>query len=45
MSASDDVAFEFTDETPEPGDQAYWVRVVQTDFHRAWASPIYLTTS
>ena len=40
-----DVAFEFTDETPEPGDQAYWVRVVQTDFHRAWASPIYLTTS
>ncbi len=40
-----DVNFEFTDENPGAGDQAYWIRVVQTDFHRAWSSPIYLTTS
>ncbi|MDD9878796.1 MAG: hypothetical protein OXR84_15290 [Magnetovibrio sp.] len=37
-----DVAFEHTDDAGA-GDQAYWVRVVQTDFHRAWSSPVYLT--
>jgi hypothetical protein len=40
-----DVGFDFVDENPGSGDQAYWVRVVQTDFHRAWSSPVYLTTS
>lgn len=39
-----DVEFEFTDDTPGNGEQAYWVRVVQTDFHRAWSSPIYVET-
>jgi hypothetical protein len=37
-----DVAFEHTDEASGNGEQAYWVRVVQTDFHRAWSSPVYL---
>ncbi len=40
-----DVDFDFVDEDPGSGDQAYWVRIVQTDFHRAWSSPVYLTTS
>ena len=40
-----DINFEFSDKNPGAGDQAYWIRVVQTDFHRAWSSPIYLTTS
>ena len=40
-----DVGFDFVDEDPGAGDQAYWVRIVQTDFHRAWSSPVYLTTS
>ena len=40
-----DVGFDFVDEDSGSGDQAYWVRIVQTDFHRAWSSPVYLTTS
>ena len=40
-----DVDFDFVDEDSGSGDQAYWVRIVQTDFHRAWSSPVYLTTS
>jgi len=38
-----DAEFEYLDENPVEGEQAYWVRVVQTDFHRAWSSPIYVT--
>jgi hypothetical protein len=38
-----DAAFEHVDAEPGDGEQAYWVRVVQTDFHRAWSSPVYLT--
>ena len=38
-----DVSFNYVDESPDPGERAYWVRVVQTDFHRAWSSPVYLT--
>ena len=26
----------------EPGSHAYFVRVVQRDFHRAWSSPVYV---
>ncbi len=37
-----DADFEFTDEDFGDGEGAYWVRVVQTDFHRAWSSPIYI---
>ena len=40
-----DVSFDYADESPDPGEQAYWVRVVQTDFHRAWSSPIYLVVT
>ncbi len=37
-----DAEFEFTDEDPIHGEQAYWVRVAQTDFHLAWSSPIFV---
>ena len=37
-----DTEFEYVDDNPAEGEQAYWVRVVQTDFHRAWSSPIYI---
>lgn len=37
-----DVPFSFVDENPVEQEQAYWIRVVQTDFHRGWTSPIYL---
>ncbi len=37
-----DAEFEFTDNDIGDGEGAYWVRVVQTDFHRAWSSPIYI---
>lgn len=40
-----DVEFEYVDENPGNSEQAYWVRVVQTDFHRAWSSPIYVESS
>ena len=36
-----DAEFDYID-SPVEGEQAYWVRVVQTDFHRAWSSPIYI---
>jgi hypothetical protein len=39
-----DAEFEYVDENPGDGEQAYWVRVVQTDFHRAWSSPIFVET-
>ena len=37
-----DATFEFVDENAAAGERAYWIRVVQTDFHRAWSSPIYV---
>jgi hypothetical protein len=37
-----DAEFDYIDDSPVEGEQAYWVRVVQTDFHRAWSSPIYI---
>ena len=37
-----DTTFEYVEENPSLGEQAYWVRIVQTDFHRAWSSPIFL---
>jgi hypothetical protein len=37
-----DATFEFVDEAAAAGEHAYWVRIVQTDFHRAWSSPIYV---
>jgi hypothetical protein len=40
-----DAEFEYVDEDSGDGEQAYWVRVVQTDFHRAWSSPVYVKTN
>ena len=34
--------FTFTDESPDPGINPYWVRVVQTDMEMAWSSPIFV---
>ncbi|MBT3605871.1 MAG: hypothetical protein HN521_22630 [Candidatus Latescibacteria bacterium] len=42
--SSKSAALSFTDTSPLSGEQAYWVRVTQTDRHRAWSSPIYITT-
>jgi hypothetical protein len=39
-----DATFEFVDEKADGGEQAYWIRVTQTDSHRAWSSPIYIDT-
>ena len=40
-----DAEFAFLDETAATGERAYWVRVEQTDGHRAWSSPIYVTVT
>ena len=34
--------FEFAEKALKPGSHAYYVRVVQKNFHRAWSSPIYI---
>ena len=36
-----EVNFDFDTESLPLGEHAYWVRVIQSDFHRAWTSPIY----
>jgi hypothetical protein len=37
-----DVTFAFTDPAPQPGTNAYWLRVVQTDMEMAWTSPVFV---
>ena len=37
-----EVAFSFKEKELAPGSHPYWVRVVQTDGAKAWASPIYI---
>ncbi len=37
------VELQYMDESPLPGEHAYWVRVVQIDRQRAWSSPVYVT--
>lgn len=37
-----DCAFTVSDPTPEPGVNAYWVRVIQTDMEMAWSSPVFV---
>ncbi len=39
---ADTAEFTFTDPSPEPGVNPYWVRVVQTDMEMAWSSPIFV---
>ena len=36
------VSFSYDDPDPQPGVNAYWVRVVQTDMHMAWSSPVFV---
>ena len=43
LGAGRDVAFTFQEADLAPGCHPYWVRVVQTDGTKAWASPIYVT--
>ena len=38
----DRVEFEFTDHSPEPGINPYWVRVTQSDMEMAWTSPVFV---
>jgi hypothetical protein len=37
--------FDFDTTHVTTGAHAYWLRVVQSDFHRAWTSPIYVTVT
>ena len=37
-----EVEFKFIDTGFEPGVNAYWTRVVQSDGEMAWSSPIYV---
>ena len=37
-----DAEFAFLDESAATGERAYWIRVEQTDGHRAWSSPVYV---
>jgi hypothetical protein len=37
-----DLEFQIIDEAPQPGLNAYWIRVVQSDGAMAWSSPVYL---
>lgn len=38
-----DASFEYVDHERHGDEQAYWIRVVQTDFHRGWSSPIFVS--
>ena len=40
-----DAEFSCLDESAATGERAYWLRVEQTDGHRAWSSPIYVTVN
>ncbi len=40
--APESAAFTFSDPTPQPGVNSYWVRVIQTDMEMAWSSPVYV---
>ncbi|MGH2561565.1 MAG: DUF3604 domain-containing protein, partial [Thermomicrobiales bacterium] len=38
-----DVAWDWTDPSPSPGEHAYWLWVTQADGACAWSSPIFVT--
>ena len=38
----DRVEFDYTDESPQPGINPYWVRVTQSDMEMAWTSPVFV---
>ncbi len=37
-----EVTFAYTDPTPHPGINAYWLRVIQSDMEMAWTSPVFV---
>lgn len=41
-STSPSASETFIDTSRLVGRRAYWIRVIQTDRHRAWSSPIYV---
>ena len=41
-SDSSTAEFCFTDESPQPGVNAYWIRVVQSDLETGWTSPVFV---
>jgi hypothetical protein len=41
-SETDQVTFSFTDPSPRPGINPYWLRVIQTDMEMAWTSPVFV---
>ena len=43
LGIEEEVAFTFREATLPTGCHPYWVRVLQTDGAKAWASPIYVT--
>ncbi|MBN2584978.1 MAG: DUF3604 domain-containing protein [Planctomycetes bacterium] len=42
QSRTSDLRLRFSDVPPGPGRYAYWVRLVQTDAHMAWSSPLFV---
>lgn len=39
--STDRSSFSFVDQSPEPGVNPYWVKVIQQDMELAWTSPIF----
>ena len=37
-----DIAVAYTDHSPMPGINPYWLRVVQSDMEMAWTSPLFV---
>jgi hypothetical protein len=40
-----DASFNFQEGGVQPGPRAYWVKAIQSNFHRAWTSPIYVSVA
>ena len=43
IGVGEEVSFAFREDQLEPGCHPYWVRVLQVDGAKAWASPVYVT--
>ena len=41
-SGPETVGFQFTDDSPKPGINPFWVRVVQSDMEMGWTSPVFV---
>jgi hypothetical protein len=42
QDAPESATFSFTDPSPRPGMNPYWVRVTQSDMEMAWTSPVFV---